>query len=169
MRKLFSEAITPEGLVSYASGLNYNNKFVLKSEISTGAGAVQEIVYKKIVDKGYDVELFYSPFDPENEIRHIVVPEAKLCILTSDFMSFIEEKDAELIDIDEYMEQKTFGADFLKSKLLIITLFQRAVKKISIAKKLHDDLEKCYIPCIDFQLMEQKRKEILNEIEQFAQ
>ena len=169
VRKLFSEAITPEGLVSYASGFKYKNRFVLKSEISTGAGVVQELIYKKIIEKGYDIELFYSPFDPKNEVRHIVIPEAETCILTSDFMSFIEEKDAEIVDIDEYMEQKTFGADFLKSKLLIITLFQRAVKKISMAKKLHDDLEKCYVPCVDFKQMEVCRAKILKEIEEFAQ
>lgn len=168
VRKLFSEAITPEGLVSYASGFNYKNKFVLKSEVSAGASVVQDEIYKKIIDKGYDVELFYSPFDPENEIRHIIVPEAELCILTSDFMSFIDENNAEIIDVDEYMEQKTFGADFLKSKLLIITLFQRAVKKISMAKHLHDELEKCYIPCINFDEMKKKREKILNELEKIA-
>lgn len=169
VRKLFSEAITPEGLVSYASGFKYKNKFVLKAEISAGSSAVQEIIYKRLIEKGYDTELFYSPFDPENEIRHIVVPEADLCILTSDFMSFVDEKNAEIIDVDDYMEQKTFTADYLKSKLLIITLFQRAVKKITMAKKLHDDLEECYVPCIDFNEMEKRRSKILSELEELAQ
>ncbi len=169
VRKLFADAITPEGIVSYANDLCKGKRIVLKSEIYGGAKDITKILAAKLTEMGYDIELFYSPLSPSDEIRHIVLPAENVCILTSDMISPVSEKDAMVIDTDELTKCKKFGTDFLKSRLLVISIIQQAVKSISTAKKLHDKLESFYVPNIDFSAVEKKREEIISEIMGFAQ
>lgn len=169
VRKLFSEAVTPEGIISYADGFKYENKVVIKSEITGEGRAVTKKLKSKLIERGYDLELFYSPFDPSDEIRHIIVPELNLCVITSDFLSLVDERKAMLIDVDEMAEKKSFGADFLRNRLLMMTMIQQAIRAISSAKRLHDKLEGYYVPNINFDAMEKCREKIFKELEQFAQ
>lgn len=168
VRKLFADAVTPEGIVSYTDGLCKGKRIVLKSEIYGGAKDMTKCLSQKLAQKGYDTELFYSPLDPADGIRHIVLPTENICILTSDIMSPVSEKDAVVVDTDEMVESEKTGTDFLRSRLLVISIVGQAVKTISCAKKLHDKLESFYIPNIDFGAMEQKRKKVLSELEEFA-
>lgn len=168
VRKLFADAITPEGMVSYANGLCTGKRIVLKSEIYGGAKDITNLLAAKLAEMGYDMELFYSPLDPLGEIRHITLPSENVCILTSDIISPVSEKDAMVIDTDELVECKKFGTDFLKSRLLVISIIQQAVKSISAAKNLHDKLESFYVPNINFSAVEKKREKILSEIMEFA-
>lgn len=168
VRKLFADAITPDGIISYADGLCTGKRIVLKSEIYGGAKNITKVLAAKLTEMGYDIELFYSPLNPSDEIRHIVLPSENVCILTSDIISPISEKDAMVVDTDELVECKKFGTDFLKSRLLVISIIQQAVKSISGAKKLHDKLEGFYVPNIDFSAVEKKREKIISEIMEFT-
>ena len=169
VRKLFSEAITPDGIVSYADRLKYDNRIVLKSEILGMASEVLKSICYRLNEMGYDLEVFYSPINPNCDIRHIVIPEANLCILTSDMLSIINESGAEVYDLDISVEQKKLSSDFLKSKLFSMTLITQAISHISAAKRLHDKLEGYYVPYIDFDAMQEKRQEILDQLEKMTQ
>ncbi len=168
VRKLFSEAITPEGIISYADTIKCENNVVLKSELYGGAGKITEVLAEKLINQGFDVELFYSPLNPETEIRNIVVPELSLSVVTSDILSLADESGAMLIDTDAFSETNT-GPDYLRNKLFVMTMIQQAVRAISGAKMMHDKLESYYIPNIDFEKMEKKREEIILQLEKFAQ
>lgn len=168
VRKLFSEAITPEGIISYADTIKCENNVVLKSELYGGAGKITEMLAEKFINRGFDIELFYSPINPATEVRNIVVPELKLSVITSDILAMADEKGAMVIDTDEFSETK-IGPDFLRSKLFVMTMLQQAVRAISGAKRLHDKLESYYVPNIDFTAMEKKREEIFIQLEKFAQ
>ena len=169
LRKLFADGITPEGIVSYADGICDGKRIVLKSDIFGCSKYITEKVAEGLIKLGYDTELYFSPLDPENEIRHIVLPKENISILTSDFISFINENNAFVIDADGFAENSDTGTDFIRNKILVFTMIQQAVKSISQAKKLHDKLEGFYVPNIDFSLMEKKRKAILDEIKSFSQ
>ena len=168
VRKLFSEAITSEGIISYADTIKCENNVVLKSELYGGAEKITEMLAAKLLKRGFDIELFYSPLNPATEIRNIVVPELGLSVITSDILSLSNESGAMVIDTDAFSETKT-GPDFLRSKLFVMTMLQQAVRAISGAKRLHDKLESYYVPNIDFTAMEKKREEIFIQLEKFAQ
>ncbi len=168
VRKLFSEAITPEGVISYSDSIKCENNVVLKSELYGGAGRITEILVSKLKDRGYDMELFYSPLNPGEEIRNIVLPELGLSVITSDFLSLADESGAMVIDTDAFAKTKA-DANFLRNKLFVMTMLQQAVRAISVAKKLHDKLENLYVPNIDFAAMEKMRENIFEELEKFAQ
>ncbi|MFA7636890.1 MAG: hypothetical protein WCX81_03910 [Monoglobales bacterium] len=168
IRKLFSEAITPEGIISYADTLVCEKQVVLKSEIYGGSGMITEILKTKLSEQGYDIEVFYSPLNPEGEIRNIVVPEIGLSVITTDMMTIADEKRAMVIDVDEMVNAKV-DSDFLRNKILVMTLLQQAVRTLAGAKRLHDKLESYYIPNINFDAAEKKVDAVLAEIEKFAQ
>ena len=50
-----------------------------------------------------------------------------------------------------------------------MTLINRAVNRISGAKKLHDKLENFYSPNVDFEAAEKLRQKVFEQLEKFAQ
>ena len=89
VRKLFAEGITPDGVVSYADSISCENNVILQTENPVLASGILKEMMREMCKMGYDVEAFYSPFNPEDEIRHIVVPEEKFSVLTGDTISLV--------------------------------------------------------------------------------
>lgn len=165
VRKLFAEGITPEGLISHADTLDYGKKIILKSDNPADISYILNLVHIRLCEMGYDHEVFYSPLNPSEEIRHIVVPEENVCILTGDMFSLIPENNATVIELDSTDNAER---DRLKCRLIEMTLISRATAKLSEAKKLHDRLEKFYYPHIDFEAVGKMKKNLISQLEEYS-
>ncbi len=163
-RKLFASAIGPAGTVSFADTLALKKCYVLKTDFAKGTSMVMKKLAQLFVENGYDTELFYDPLAPDELIEHICVPEAGVSVLTSIGLSHITNEDAYVIDIDEIMNINTCTKDYIHNKLMTETLVKEASDIIAKAKQKHDELEHCYIPCMDFESANKCSKRIIDDI-----
>lgn len=164
IRKLFASAIGPGGVASFADSLALKKCYVLKTDFAKGTSMVMKKLAQIFLDSGFDTELFYDPLAPDELIEHICVPEAGVSVLTSIGLSNITNEDAYVIDIDEIMNINTCTKDYIHNKLMTEILVKEASAIIAKAKQKHDELEHCYIPCMDFESANKCSKRIIDDI-----
>jgi len=92
------------------------------------------------------------------------VPEAGVSVLTSIGLSSIINENAYVIDVDEIISRTSCGKDYIHNKLMTETLVKEAAGIIAKAKQKHDELENCYIPCMDFESANKCRGRIIEDI-----
>lgn len=164
MRKLFASATCHAGMVSFAETLALKKCYVLKTDFAKGTSKVMEKIAQLFLGNGYDAELFYDPLAPDELIEHICVPEAGVSILTSIGLSNITTENAYVIDVDEIMNRDSCTKEYIHNKLMTETLIKEASCILSKAKQKHDELESCYIPCMDFESANKCAKRIIEDI-----
>ncbi|MDK2878113.1 MAG: hypothetical protein PWR06_829 [Thermoanaerobacteraceae bacterium] len=173
-RNMFASAITHDGPVHYLDSLFWN---VQKRFIVTGfPGTGKSILMKRIVDnavlKGLDVDVFHCPMEPE-KIEHIIIKDLSIGFVTSVKPHAL----ARMRDKDELFD---FNATLVSSKIngyeevinydnsVFWDLFNRAVKYLGHAKKLHDELERYYVVNMDFKKIDETRELTLSRILKYA-
>lgn len=169
VRKLFGSAISPDGAVNYLySVINIMPKcYVVKGEPGTGKSTLLQKVVDTAVSKGLDVEAFYCPLDPE-KVEHLVIPALGVACTTSSEPHLADLENAtQIIDMNECRDEAivTRYADVTDyNRDMFWSLFHRCVSHIKMSKKLHDDLETCYIPNMDFSAIEGLWQQTLNRV-----
>ena len=163
-RKLFATAIGPKGVLSFADTLALKKCYILKTDFSKGTSGIMQALVQIFNDNGYDTEIFYDPLAPDKLIEHICVPEVNLSVITSRGYGSITSRDAYVIDIDEIMEINTCGKEYIHNTLITEMLVKEAAATIAKAKKKHDELEQCYIPCMDFESANKNAARIIEDI-----
>ncbi len=164
VRKLFASAIGPLGMISFADTLRQKKSYVIKADLSQDGNAVLQRLAGLLTDSGYDVDLFYDPLCPDKRIEHLNAPEAELSVVTGNFYNNIMNTDAHVIDLDEIMSKETCGREYVYNKILVDNLIYKASETIAKAKLEHDLLEQCYIPCMDFEALNQNTKKLIDDI-----
>jgi hypothetical protein len=170
-RCLYASAITPDGLVSYVDDLmTLDNIYVFEGFPGSGTDIVLERIKAAAVERGFDVEAFYCGFDP-NKLEHLIIPELNTAFSTAgkyhstDACAIKKVEFRELLDCSAISglspEPDYNGYEFDR-------LLDKAVEMISNAKMLHDELEACYIPHMDFEGIKKKQDEIVQRILGYA-
>lgn len=167
-RHLFDSALTPDGIVDYIETIIPDSfKCYLFEGINTkGISDTLNMLAKEYLLKGYDVELYHQPLNPER-IQTVVVE--KLCISLT-VNNKMKEKAYGVVNTDEVII-----ADKLKAKQELINsdvemkemLLSEAFKRINTAKRMHDEMEKSYIPQMDFAAVTEFRKNIIERIKKY--
>lgn len=140
------------------------------------------ILMEGAVYRGFDVEAFYCPMDPERKIEHLLVPELSLAFTTVNKWHDLEpweilteedeRKEITMIDINDF--QSTYylekNADVIhKSSEIYAKMLDEAVSALARAKEYHDMVEKMYARTMNFEkidaLVERTVDEIIGEKE----
>ncbi len=147
-RKLFSTAFTPEGVISTIDTLTEGYRvYTLKGY----TGDVLSVISDIASSKGLYTECYYNPMEPSKHIEHLVIPKMHIAFVTSDNLHKSDTGD--IIDFSEYYDKTIYdkySPDITYNEHLINELIKKTSDTIFKAKKLHDELEKCYIPYMDF-------------------
>lgn len=169
VRKLFGSAISPDGAVNYLySIIDVMPKcYVVKGEPGTGKSTLLQKVLDAAVTRGLDVEAFYCPLDPE-KVEHLVIPALGVACTTSSEPHLSDPANAAgVLDMNECLVGATVAryADIAAyDREMFWSLFHRCVSHIKLSKKLHDDLETCYIPNMDFSAIEGLWQQTLDRV-----
>lgn len=183
IRKLFSEAYTADGYVSFTDKLSSESHqwVVLGENVNYSAKLLDELT-KQSISKGYFVEGFYNPLFPE-KLQHIYIPDLKLMIKTlenssetnhisrmecnQDEASKIRLRSADkIIDIGKLMDEntlKSYEDELNKKYALYNSIIALVFEKLYKTKKLHARLEKIYSGSMDFNSVDQYFDTILNK------
>ncbi len=148
LRRLFSEAYTASGYISYINKL-CKDKIVWEINSPNHdyiADLLDKIVnYVSLLD--YDVEAYYMAIFPK-KLQHIYIKELNLMIISFGTSSDKEEFKSRQSEIDEL------------NKLYDLIL-EKAINSFKIAKEKHELLEKIYIKSMDFDKVDLLYKEII--------
>lgn len=178
-KKFFACAVTPQGIVSELSSLLNCVKKVYR--IETCVGLEPERILKPFAEsalnRGFDLELYYSPLKPETGLEHIICPELGLALITdSDLQHWSGAEDGrkqEIITVNLCEKAGTVISGALAelerdSRERFYPLLDQAVYCLSKAKEEHDRLESYYIPHIDFDKVRNLEQQITEEISEMG-
>lgn len=164
----FLSGITPDGFVTLSDSVR-----ALASDITVfvdESGFASAFFLKRLAEKalrgGYDVILCRDVL-LTGEPAHLIIPELSLAFVTENadckfkFPSARQVSASRLVPrevLAEYKENTEFDS------LLVSALFGRCAKALRRAKTIHDELESCYSPHMDFQKADALAEELIREI-----
>lgn len=171
-RHLFATAITPDGPVSYVENLVSGSQqvIVLQGGPGTGTEFVVSHLRSALASRGYYVEVYHCPLDPQH-IEHLVVPELSLAIVTSREPHVYSGKATWVEDLNILVDNKRlalYRKDMERALNDSKYAFDIAIGFIMRAKSLHDDLETFYVPNMDFTAISARRDKTLRRIIELA-
>jgi len=164
-RHLFHSSINSAGRVDYIeNAIPKNSKcHYIKSQHYAASTKLFKSLIDDILIKGYDIEVFHQPLDPEI-IETIIISELGL-VITND--AKLENKADKIIDLDSFRNKNISKADsaYIENNYnLFNNLMDEAIIRIQSAKKLHDQLERFYIESMDFRRMAELRTKTIERI-----
>jgi len=168
-RHLFISAITPEGPKNYISNLiqSQKNVYIVKGPHGKGFKKIFSRLIDSAIAKGFDIECYHCAFNPE-VVEHIVIPEIQTVVTTSRQHHSVEVlSPAGIIDLNNYLNSniiEKYSEELNYDTSEFNELFNKAIEKISLAKALHDKLETYYVPNMNFENIENLRKNMLDRI-----
>lgn len=169
VKKRFLSAVTPDGITVMYDTLNSLCDEIITFRDRYGAlsPAVMGFLSIEAQKKGYTVYECYCPLFPYSAPEHLIIPEARLCFFTENKYHRSLSDGEKTVNASRFFD----GEELLsvKEKLTFAEkskreLINEAVKKISAAKGLHDELEKYYIKAADFEKIDKMCDQVLKTI-----
>ena len=161
-RKMFLSAVTPGGLVNYLKEtIQTPIVYQIKSHAGDCAPKLLESIRNEALKRDFSIETFYCPMDPDQKIDHLIIKELGVSIVTSN--QYHPYEGGNVIDLATcYAEPDK--AEIRYNMEWMDTLIQKSVSVIREAKALHDELEQCYVPNIDFEQINLLKDTVKEEI-----
>ncbi|HOM42180.1 MAG TPA: hypothetical protein PK481_01445, partial [Bacillota bacterium] len=165
VRHLFDSSITPEGLVDYVESIIQSNYicYYLKGGVGTVSTEILSFLADEYIMKGYGVELYHQPLNPDR-LQTLVVEGLKVGITIN---PKTEMKAYKIIDLDSIVDEDKFKdkAELLqKDAETYLRMLEEGVRRIKMAKLIHDDMEKKYVGCMDFGAVTELRNNTVEKI-----
>lgn len=172
-RHLFATAITPDGSVSHLESIasHVEKRYIIHGDDGTGKNTLVRRLMEAAMMRGHSIEAYHCALDP-NLIDHLVIPGLSVAIINAVEPHFYYAKNGDC-EIDTMQcVTPTLNEDMIVEKTIAREMYRRcmdyAVQYIRRAKRIHDDMEKYYIPNMNFAAIEARREQILKLILEMA-
>lgn len=166
----FFSAVTPKGVKVYESTIEAlcDRVYLIEDDIGAASQYLLKGIRKRILDKKIDIICGYCVTSPYEKLEHIIVPQLKIGFLTSNKFHRMNVniakkrvKVSRFTDLNKLNERKQYIAF---NKKAATSILNEAIKAMQNAKKHHDLLEECYIPCVNFEKVDNIRKELVAKL-----
>lgn len=149
----FLSAISPKGHVTlYDTVIDLADRvFLLDDTYGIGAHLLS-VLAKEAEALGHTVFACYSPLCPEH-LEHLLLPDAHLAFVTVNKYHPYPFEPSKHMRIDAMLDRDYLRSNRGKlrfSNALSEELVDAACKELAAAKRVHDELEGLYHPCINF-------------------
>lgn len=171
----FFGAATPKGAVDFIPNLteDIEKRYFIKGRPGSGKSTLLKKLVKAAEERGFDVEVYHCGFDPHS-LDMVIIPERSMAIFdsTAPHEYFPDRESDEIVDM--YARTIKPGTDEKHASELerIVSRYEAKMKEatsyLAKAKHLHDELEKIYVPAMDFDKVEAIRQEIQAKIDKIA-
>lgn len=168
VRKLFASAISPQGTVNFLDGIvaGADKIYIL----SGPNGKRKKEIMKKVADaaylRGFYIEVYPCALDPF-KIDHLVIPELKVALINS-LEPHLFSCPAVWQTIDTESFDRKLTRHLQEERDIFHLYYQKSMTEalsfLRKAKAIHDELEECYIPYMDFGGIDLLRQEIMKKI-----
>ncbi len=169
LKKRFLSGITPEGVTVF-----HETVVALAEEIITihdehncVSPYIVETLCNEALEKGYDVYGCYCPLFPEFKMEHIIIPELHLACITENDYHYSIDDEGKRIHASRFFDGNAYSKN--KEKLRFLKkakreLVDESVKRLMLAKDIHDKLEEYYINATDFDVINEIGDKIIKSI-----
>ncbi len=169
IKKRFLSAVTPDGIVvQYDTIVALAEKvFSIEDEFCTVAPYMVEYIANYAVMNGYDVYACYCPLFPMFKMEHVIIPELKVAVFTENGYHRSIDEYGNRIHVSRFYNMAEFNANKEKlrfNKKAKKELIDEAVRKMSLAKDIHDRLEEYYIKATNFDVINEMGEKIIKSI-----
>lgn len=173
--KYFVSAITAAGFENYIDTLaeSCQKVYLIQAPVGLGSERLLTLFMEGALCRGFRAEGYYCPMKPAEKLEHLLIPELRLAFLTSNQYHTIDRSavkaDVTSIDLsdviryDYVMRQKGILAD---SKKKMDELLEKGIYCLGLAKEEQDEMEKFYVPTMDFFKIDALRKETAQKFSQ---
>lgn len=159
-RRLFATALSPSGFTGRLDTIfNGCDVKILKGYTADLLNTIASFA----IQRGIDVEKYYCVMEPKTKCEHLVIKKLNLAFCTSnDFHSF---EDGEVYEFSRklYCENERLYDIKMYTELL-----NHALDTIKYSKVLHDELEKYYIPNMNFKKIQNLCDKTIKQILEMA-
>jgi len=174
-RHFFACAITPLGIRDYAATLFTPGMEVYPVYGRPGSGAKEVISRVAQIAQwlGYSTERAHCPVEP-GELDMVIIPELNTAVINiwEPVRNSLPEIPGVKLHKGLNLEDCLFnGTDYERyrkaaddARKRFTALLDKAVEYIARAKAVHDELEGYYIPAVDFEKIEQFRRQIVQRM-----
>ncbi len=173
-RHLFATAITPEGPVNYLETIvgHLDRRYIIAGDDGTEKNTLIGRVLDAALMRGYDVEVFHCALEPD-KVDHVVIPELGVAVINAVEPHFYRHQQPgdRVIDTMQYVDtgiQEAYLGERTRAREMYREAFDQAVWFISKAKQVHDEMEEYYVPNMDFDKIEERRREVEARILELA-
>ncbi|MGE4272863.1 MAG: PRK06851 family protein [Desulfitobacterium sp.] len=171
IRRLFTWAHTPQGRTQYIDSLilGMQTLYLLTGQAGTGKSSFLTRMAEDARLLNYDVEIYHNALEPD-KIDLLIIPELKTALaVSSEHYPYTPEFSGAVVslDFDHYLDRSSLKVyeeymDDCRSR--VEQSIQRAQTHSQRAKKLHDELERYYIPAMKFEAIDKKLYSVLERI-----
>lgn len=164
-RHLFARGNTARGVHSlYASAFQDLSKiFLLTGGPGTGKSTLLRQLADRMIEQGHPVELFHSPFSPE-DLDGLIIKDLKIGISdgsVSEGLETIATAERVRIDLDKAVNDQQLPKQEIEAlQTQIRETRERAYETFAAALRIHDEWEAPYIGHMDFQKADQVGEEL---------
>ncbi|MFU0800898.1 MAG: hypothetical protein ACFWUE_09645 [Xylanivirga thermophila] len=169
-RHVFASSISPQGIKDYIPSLIDENMDLLMLDSQPGIGQKIMIYISQLYSsRGFYMECFHSPFNPEH-LDMLIIPQINKAIINN-WGPFkydnLEDKTRYRIDVDVLLKSdvlKQYQDELKYVKQAFKDLIEQSIYYIGKAKAKHDDLEHYYIDAMNFEKTLIKQNQVLDDI-----
>ena len=169
LKKRFLSGITPEGVkVFHETPVALSERIItIEDEYNAVSPVIVEYFCKEALEKGYDVYACFCPLFPEYKLEHIIIPDLKLTLFTENSYHYSIDDEGKRVHVSRFFNVDAYDKNKEKLKFLKKAkkeLIDECVKKLILAKDIHDKLEEYYINATDFGVIDEIGERILSRV-----
>lgn len=167
----FLSAITPKGVYTYNSTIdkNYDDVYIIEDEYGAVSSFILDGIRNKLLESNYNFITCYCVLSPFQKIEHILIPDIKVAIVTSNsFHKFELNEKSHIIREKRFVDNKIMQENRQKIKFnseVKKEMINQAIKNMKEAKLHHDELEKLYTVNVNFDKMDDVIQKLINKID----
>jgi hypothetical protein len=171
IKKRFFGAATPKGAVNFIDNIteNIQKRYIIKGRPGSGKSTLMKKIGKFAEEKGVSVEYYPCAFDP-NSLDMVIIPAYSTAILdgTAPHVVDATRKNDEIVDMFELCMDRNIEKKYKKQLQNLDIEYKNKMtlgtNYLSEAKRLQDVLEEYYKQAMDFNAVNEKREQVLEEI-----
>lgn len=167
----FISAITPAGMIFFEStvALMSNEIYVIDDKYSAVGSLILKLIKENAVNLGHDVISCYSPLAPESELECIIFPQNKLALAVSTPNYPLNKLKSlgKKINATRFLDKENISNNLKllnSDRKIECELLNAAVKNLSRAKEIHDNIERFYVPAMNFTEVDKLSSKLAKEI-----
>ncbi|MGE5506889.1 MAG: hypothetical protein ACM3RP_00135, partial [Chitinophagales bacterium] len=168
-RHLFASAITYEGLKHHFDSLFrvVPHRVIVVGPPGTGKTTFVQRLADLAVFKGYDVWVFHDALDP-SRLDHLILPGLGIAVINgAEPHPYPAREGDRVVDTEEFLQSLRllpFKGELETARAFYDEAMTTAIDHLHRAKEVHDELERHYVPHMDFRAIERRQSELLEHI-----
>ena len=167
--KRFLSAVTPEGGVVFEDTV-YNlaeQIIVIDDEFGAAASVMLAVVRQWALDAGYESYVCPCAVSPERKIDHVIVPGRRLAFCTANSLLAFDREPTRRIRAGRFRDNTVFAQHKQRmrfNKRAAAELLEGAHNYLAQARQVHDQIEAFYVAAMDFDRLEDMRRQTTERI-----